>query len=73
MGAGHSSVAPKRRPEPRSGVLHRLPHGGDSSGVVVDLQDLNGEGPSGRAGWGGCGWERLSGPLAPVEPPPPTL
>ena len=32
-GGRSSSVAPKRRPEPRSGVLHRLPHGGDSSGA----------------------------------------
>lgn len=46
------------------------PRRGQLRGVVVDLQDLNGQGPSGRAGWGSCRWERPSGPLAPAEPPP---
>lgn len=28
--------------------------GGQLGGVVIDLQDLNGQGPGGRAGRGGC-------------------
>lgn len=32
-GGRSSSVAPRRRPEPWSGALHRLPQGGDSSGA----------------------------------------
>ena len=37
---------------------------GQLRGVVIDLQDLNGQGPGGRAGWGGCRRERPGGLLA---------
>lgn len=33
-------------------------------GVVIDLQDLNRQGPSGRVGWRGCRQERPGGLLA---------
>lgn len=45
-------------------------------GVVIDLQDLNGQGPSGRAGWRGCRQERQGELLALLEqtaPPPRSL
>lgn len=71
-GGRSSSVAPKRRPEPCSGVLHRLPHGGDSSGAWsltsristdrVPVAVLGGEAASRRG---------LVGPLPLQSPHPP--
>lgn len=48
---------------------------GQLRGVVIDLQDLDGQGPSGRAGWGGCRRGRPGRLLALSEPTahPPSL
>lgn len=45
-----------RGPQEKAGALvwraaQAAPRRGQLGGVVVDLQDLNGQGPSGRAGW----------------------
>lgn len=73
-GGRSSSVAPKRRPEPCSGVLHRLPHGGDSSGAWsltsristdrVPVAVLGGEAASRRGLVGPCPCRAPTHPLS---------
>lgn len=65
-----------RGPQEKTGALlwcaaQAAPRRGQFRGVVVDLQDLNRQGPCGRAGWGGCKQERPGGPLPLQSPHPP--